>query len=174
MAIDIVAFILLLMAIFKGLQRGLVVAVFSWFALIAGLAAAIKLSAVVAEYLQQTTHVSSRWLPVLGFLLVFIAVIVVIRWAAGLLKSAVDFAFLGWIDALGGVLLYLTIYITIYSVVLFYATNLHVITQRVIASSITYHFVEPWGPAVINLIGNAIPFFKNMFSVLEKFFAHLA
>ncbi len=174
MAIDIVALILLLMAIFKGLQRGLVVAIFSWLAFIAGLAAAIKLSAVVAVYLQQTTHVSSRWLPVLAFLLVFIAVILVVRWAARLIKTAVDFALLGWIDTLGGVLLYLTIYITIYSVVLFYATNLHVISERVIASSITYHFVEPWGPAVIDLIGKGIPFFKNMFSVLEKFFAHLA
>jgi membrane protein required for colicin V production len=166
MAIDIVALILLVMAIFKGLQRGLIVAIFSWIAFIAGLAAAIKLSAVVAVYLQQTTQVSSRWLPVLGFLLVFITVILVVRWAARLLKRAVNFVLLGWIDTLGGVLLYLTI--------LFYATNLHVISQRVIASSITYHFVEPWGPAVIEVIGKGIPFFKNMFSVLEKFFAHLA
>lgn len=174
MAVDIGLLILLLMAIFKGLRRGLIVAIFSLLALMAGLAAAMKLSAVVADYLKQNTHVPSKWLPVLAFLLVFIAVILLVRWAASLIKTAVDFALLGWIDKLGGVLLYTSIYITIYSVLLFYAANLVMIPEKVIASSITYHFVEPWGPLVINSIGKAMPFFKNMFSDLENFFAHLA
>jgi membrane protein required for colicin V production len=174
MAVDVVFLIFLLMAIFKGLQRGMIVAIFSLLALMAGLAAAIKLSAVVADYLKQHTHVPSKWLPVLAFLMVFIAVILLVRWAAALIKTAVDFALLGWVDKLGGVLLYTSIYLIIYSVLLFYAANLHLIPQRVIASSITYHFVEPWGPLVINSIGKAIPFFKNMFSDLENFFAHLA
>jgi membrane protein required for colicin V production len=57
---------------------------------------------------------------------------------------------------------------------LFYATNLHIISQNAISSSITYNFVEPWGPVVINSIGKIIPLFKNMFSDLENFFSHLA
>jgi membrane protein required for colicin V production len=174
MAIDIIFLILLVMAIYKGMQRGLIVAVFSLLALIAGLAAAIKLSAVVADYLKQNTHVPSKWLPVLAFLLVFIAVILLVRWAASLIKTAFDFAFLGWADKLGGVLLYVSIYITVYSVLLFYAANLHIISANVVSSSITYKFVEPWGPVVINSIGKVIPFFKNMFADLESFFAHLA
>ena len=174
MVIDIVFLILLAMAIFKGLQRGLIVAIFSLLALMAGLAAAIKLSAIVADYLKHNTHLPSRWLPVLAFLLVFIAVILLVRWAAALIKTAVDFALLGWIDKLGGVLLYAFIYITIYSILLFYATNLNLISQNARASSIVYSSVEPWGPIVINSFGKFIPFFKNMFSDLEKFFAHLA
>jgi membrane protein required for colicin V production len=174
MTIDIIFLILLLLAIFKGLQRGLIVAVFSLFALMAGLAAAIKLSAVVADYLKHNTHVPSKWLPVLAFALVFIAVILIVRWAAALIKTAINFALLGWIDKLGGVLLYALIYITVYSVLLFYATNLHIIPSDVISSSITYKFVEPWGPVVINSIGRIIPIFKNMFADLESFFSHLA
>jgi membrane protein required for colicin V production len=174
MTIDIIFLILLVMAIFKGVQRGLIVAIFSLLALMAGLAAAIKLSAAAADYLRQNTHVPSKWLPVLAFLLVFIAVILLVRWAASLIKAAVGFALLGWADKLGGAILYASIYITIYSVLLFYATNLHVISPKAIASSITYTFIEPWGPIVINSIGKVIPFFKNMFSDLENFFAHLA
>jgi membrane protein required for colicin V production len=174
MTIDIIFLILLVVAIFKGLQRGLIVAIFSLLALMMGLAAAIKLSAVVADYLQRNTHVPSKWLPVLAFLLVFIAVILFVRWVASLIKAAVGFALLGWADKLGGVILYASIYIIIYSVLLFYATNLHVIPAKAIASSTTYPFIEPLGPVVINSIGKAIPFFKNMFSDLENFFAHLA
>lgn len=174
MAIDIVFLIFLLMAIFKGLQRGLIMAIFSLLALFAGLAAAIKLSAVIAVYLSNNTHIASKWIPLFAFLLVFVAVILLVRWVAALIKTAVDFALLGWVDKLGGTLLYIAVYITIYSVLLFYAKSLQLIPVKVIASSVTYHFVEPWGPMVINAIGKAIPFFKNMFSDLENFFAHLA
>ena len=172
--IDIVFLILLLMAIFKGLQRGLIVAIFSLLALMAGLAAAIKLSAVVADYLKQNTHLPSKWLPALAFLLVFIIVILLARWAAAMIKAAINFALLGWVDKIGGVLLYAFIYITVYSIILFYAANLNLISQNARASSIVYSSVEPWGPIVINSFGKFIPFFKNMFSDLENFFAHLA
>ena len=172
--IDIVFLILLLMAIFKGLQRGLIVAIFSLLALMAGLAAAIKLSAVVADCLKQNTHLPSKWLPALAFLLVFIIVILLVRWAAAMIKAAINFALLGWVDKIGGVLLYAFIYITVYSIILFYAANLNLISQNARASSIVYSSVEPWGPIVINSFGKFIPFFKNMFSDLENFFAHLA
>jgi len=172
--IDIVFLILLLMAIFKGLHRGLIVAIFSLLALMAGLAAAIKLSAVVADYLKQNTHLPSKWLPALAFLLVFIIVILLARWAAAMIKAAINFALLGWVDKIGGVLLYAFIYITVYSIILFYAANLNLISQNARASSIVYSSVEPWGPIVINSFGKFIPFFKNMFSDLENFFAHLA
>ena len=172
--IDIVFLILLLMAIFKGLHRGLIVAIFSLLALMAGLAAAIKLSAVVADYLKQNTHLPSKWLPALAFLLVFIIVILLVRWAAAMIKAAINFALLGWVDKIGGVLLYAFIYITVYSIILFYAANLNLISQNARASSIVYSSVEPWGPIVINSFGKFIPFFKYMFSDLENFFAHLA
>ena len=173
MPIDILFLILILLAIFKGLQRGLIVALFSVLALMAGLAAAIKLSAVVANYLKQSTNVPSKWLPVLAFALVFIAVILLVRWAAALIKAAISFALLGWVDKLGGVLLYASIYTIVYSVLLFYATNLHIISAGIIASSKIYSFVEPWGPVAVNSIGKAIPVFKNMFADLENFFVHL-
>ncbi len=173
MLIDILFLIFLLLAIFKGLQRGLIVAVFSVLALMAGIAAAVKLSAIVASHLKENTHVSSKWLPVLAFLLVFIGVVLLVRWTASLLKTAVSFVLLGWVDKLGGIILYACVYMVAYSVLLFYATNLHLISQHVISSSITYSFIEPWGPVAIDAIGKIIPFFKNMFADLENFFEQL-
>ena len=64
MIIDIVLLILTIGAIVKGLQRGLVVAVFSLIAWIVGLAAAMKLSAVVADRLKDSVNLSARWLPI--------------------------------------------------------------------------------------------------------------
>ena len=174
MLIDILFLVLLVLAVFKGLQRGLIVGVFSLLALVAGLAAAIKLSAVVAEKMQGTVHVPSKWMPVLAFVLVFVIVIFLVKWAAGLLKTAADFALLGWVDKLGGILLYSCIYIISYSVLLFYATQLHLLSRETLNTSACYAFIEPWGPVTINAIGRLLPFFKNMFVELENFFSSLA
>ena len=79
MIIDIICIILLVLAVIKGFQRGLIVGVFSLLAVIIGLAAAIKLSAVVASHIGEAVKISDRWLPVLSFAVVFIAVVLLIR-----------------------------------------------------------------------------------------------
>ncbi|MES1221239.1 MAG: CvpA family protein [Bacteroidota bacterium] len=174
MTIDIILVILLIMAVFKGLRRGLIAAVFSVLALIIGLAAAIKLSAVTASYLKDSIQVSAKWLPVIAFALIFIAVIILVRWTASLIQAAVDFAWLGWANKFGGVLLYALIYIIIFSVVLFYGTKAGIISANTISSSKTYAFIEPWGRKVIDAVGAIIPVFKDMFKQLEDFFDHIS
>ncbi len=174
MTIDIIFCVLMLIAVFKGLQRGLIVAVFSVIACVVGLAAAIKLSAVAASHLKADMQIHSKWLPILSFILVFVAVVFIVRWIANLLQTAVGLAFMGWLNKLGGAILYAALFTAVYSVVLFYGSRSHIISSSVIASSYTYKFIAPWGPAVINEIGKIVPVFRDMFSELERFFANIA
>ena len=60
MVIDIIFVILLLLAVIKGYQRGLIVAVFSLIAFIIGLAAAMKLSTVVAGHIGGAVKISDK------------------------------------------------------------------------------------------------------------------
>jgi len=173
--IDILFLIFVLGAIIKGLRQGLIVAVFSLLALIIGLAAAIKLSVVVATHLQSSgVHVSSKWLPILSFAIVFIVVVILVRWLEKMLESVIKFALLGWVDKIGGMILYAVIYLAIFSVILFYCNNAHLLSANAIVSSKTYSTIEPYGPYVINKIADLIPVFKNMFSQLETFFGNIA
>jgi membrane protein required for colicin V production len=174
MLTDILFLIFVLAAILKGLQRGLIVAVFSFIACIAGLAAAIKLSAIVASHFQGDTHfISPRWMTVLAFLLVFIGVALLIRWLADLLSKAIHLALLGWLDKLGGIAFYLALYLAIFSILLFYGTRAHIISSKMTASSRVYHYIAPWGPAVVNEFAKIFPFFRNMFIQLSAFFGRL-
>jgi membrane protein required for colicin V production len=91
-----------------------------------------------------------------------------------MLESVIKFALLCWVDKLGGVILYAIIYLAIFSVILFYCTNAHVLSANAISSSKTYNFIEPYGPYIINKIADLIPVFKNMFSQLENFFGNIA
>jgi len=174
MIVDIAFVILMIVAIFKGLSKGLIVAIFSFLGFIIGLAAAVKLSSVVAAYLGRHVFTGSRWLPVISFLLVFIVVILLVGWGARLVRKIVDIAMLGWLDRIGGMVLYMIIYTLIFSVLLFFAVKIMWLKASVTRDSVVYSAIAPWGPRVIDHIGNVIPFFKDMFLELEKFFEAVA
>jgi membrane protein required for colicin V production len=172
--LDIIFLFLLVMALFKGYTRGLIVAVFTFLAYIIGLAAALKLSAVVAVSLQEKTQVTSSWLPVISFAIVFIAVILLVRLLAKLIKKAVTLALLGWIDTLGGIVLYFLLYLFIYSVLLFYADKIGLLSAETKQASKTFEYIVPIGPTVINGIGKVLPFFRDMFDQLAHFFENIS
>ena len=170
MIIDIIFVVLLVLAIIKGFSRGLIVAVFSFVAFLVGMAAALKLSAVVAISLQEKANVTGSWLPVISFFLVFIAVVLAVRLGAKLLKKAVSMVLLGWVDTIGGIILYALLYLFIYSVILFYAANIGLISLETQKASVTFEYIQPLGPKVINGIGKVIPIFSNLFGQLSSFF----
>ena len=170
MILDLIFVIILVLAVFKGYRRGLIVGIFSFLALIIGLAAAIKLSTIVAGYIGKAVNVSDQWLPIISFAVVFMLVVLLVRLGANLIERSIEIAMLGWVNKLGGILLYAALYITVFSIVIFYAEQIHLIKQETIQKSVSYSFVQPWGPKAINLLGSVIPWFKDMFGELEKFF----
>ncbi len=174
MLIDIIFAILLIMAVFKGYQRGLIVGLFSLVAIIIGIAAAMKLSAVVAGYIGRSVKVSEEWLPLISFVVVFILVLLLVRLGARAIEKTFEVAMLGWVNKLGGILFYAVIYTLVFSVLLFYAEKMQFLKPETIEKSVTYSFVQPWGPKTINAFGNLIPVFRDMFGELEQFFDGVA
>ncbi|MET0392808.1 MAG: CvpA family protein [Chitinophagaceae bacterium] len=172
--LDIIFLVILVLAVIKGFQRGLILGVFSLLAIIIGLAAAIRLSAAVAHRIGSAVNVSDRWLPVISFIIVFLIVLLLIRWGARLLQKTVEMATLGWANRLGGIVLYAVVFTIVYSILLFYAVQLHLIKPETIERSATYAFVQPWGPKAINGLGRLIPLFRDMFTGLESFFGGVA
>lgn len=170
MFIDFLFFILLLMAVFKGYSRGLIVAVFSLLAFVIGLLAALKLSAEAADWIRESSGSQSIWIPFIAFVLVMAVVMLLIRIGAGLLEKAVEFAMFGWLNKLGGIVFYALIYLLFFSIVLFYAGNLGIISEETISGSRTYDIIAPLGPGAIEAIGSVIPVFKGLFEDLERFF----
>jgi membrane protein required for colicin V production len=162
--IDIIFAILLIVAIIKGLRKGLVVALFSIIAYIIGLAAALKLSAVVP----------GKWLPVLSFALVFLVVVILVNWGGKFIEKSFEMVFLGWANKLAGAVLYVALYTIILSIILFYAEKINLLQPHTFTQSAMYPYIKPWGPVVIDSFGKIIPVFKDMFTNLESFFENIA
>jgi membrane protein required for colicin V production len=171
--LDIISAIILIGALFKGYTKGFIIALFSFVALLIGLTAATKLSAVVASKIGHGTGITASWLPFVSFLLIMIAVTLIVRLVAGMFQKAAELVLLGWANKLAGILLFGAIYLTIWSVVLFYGDKLHLITDATKSASKTYSCIAPWGPKVLDSIGEVIPFFKDMFTSLGAHFETL-
>ncbi len=174
MVIDLTFAVLIVLAIIKGYQRGLVIAVFSIIGFIIGLAAALKLSTAVAAYLKDSVSLSAKWLPFIAFAVVFFVVVILVRLGGKLVEKAFQLVLLGWLNRIGGIILFVALYTIILSIFLFYATTLRLIQPSTIESSLTYNFIEPWGPRVIGGFGKIIPVFKDMFTELQSYFTALS
>ena len=172
--IDIIFAILIVIAIFKGYRKGLIIAIFSIVAFIVGLAAALKLSATVAAYLQNSVNISGKWLPFLSFAMVFGLVTVWVGMGGKLIEKTFEMALLGWANRIGGILLFAILYTIIFSIFLFYAEKIHLFEEATIQSSKVFPFIKPWGPKVINAFGTILPIFKDMFTQLSNYFESLS
>jgi membrane protein required for colicin V production len=172
--IDIFVYIILVLAIVRGWRKGLILAVFSLVCGLIGLAAAVKLSAVFAIHMKSDLHITSRWLPLIAFILVFVLVIILISWTGRLVEKLIKWVLLEWLNKLGGILLFIVLYFSVYSIILFYGTETGFISKRAANESSYYHLLAPFGPGVIRFITHFIPFGKDMFSALEGFFDTIA
>ena len=172
--IDIIFYFIIILAIVQGWRKGLILGLFSLVCGLIGLAAAVKLSAVVATHMKSYLHMTGRWLPVIAFILVFILVLLIIRWAGRLLEKLIKLVLLGWLNKLGGMLLFLVLYLSVYSVILFYGTKTQVISKQAIAGSHFYAMLAAFGPTVIRSMTGFIPFGQDMFTALEAFFDKIA
>ncbi|MEP7236691.1 MAG: CvpA family protein [Ferruginibacter sp.] len=174
MLIDFTFAALIILAIIKGYQKGLIIAVFSIIAFIIGLAAALKLSVAVASYIKDSVSISAKWLPFVAFALVFFAVVVLVRLGGKFIEKAFQVVLLGWVNRIGGILLYAALYLIILSIFIFYAEKLQLLQPAAIKSSVTYNFIQPWGPKIMDNMGRLIPVFKDMFTDLGDFFNSLS
>lgn len=174
MTSDILFLFAMVVAVIKGFTKGFVVGLFSFVAYYVGLAAALKLSVVVANYLSKGDSGYSLWLPVFSFLLVFVGVVIAVNLIGKLIKSVVTFSTLGWLDKLGGILFFVIIYLFIFSFLVFYAVKVSLFSQETLASSRVYSLIEPVAPGMVDFLGKALPFFRNMFNDLQSFFGSFA
>lgn len=164
---------MMILALYKGYSKGFILAAFSFIGFFIGLAAALKLSAVVASYLEPHAESFSKWLPVISFVLVFIVVVLLVNLGARIIRKTIRIATLGWLDRILGIALYIIFYIILFSVFLFFAEKMTLVGRETIEQSGVYPWVAPWAPGLFEHLGTLLPFLKDMFRELQEFFEQI-
>jgi membrane protein required for colicin V production len=93
---------LLAFSLYKGIKNGLFTEVASFVSLLLGIYIAIKFSSLMQEALMQHVSWNPNTIQAVAFILVFILVVIGVYFLAKILTGIADFAFLGWLNKLGG------------------------------------------------------------------------
>lgn len=99
---DIIVGILLIFFFLKGLKNGFIIELASVVALVLGIVAAVLFSDVVGQWLSE--FITTRFISILSFFIVLIAVMIAVHLLAKLLDRLVKAVALGWLNRLVGAL----------------------------------------------------------------------
>lgn len=170
MAIDIIFLILVIFAFYKGLTKGFVHSLFSFIAIFLGIIGALKFSHLAAVYLQQWFQITSIYVPFLSFLVVFIIILLLIKLIGKLIEKFLEFAQLGLINKISGVLLWTFIVTFIFSTLLWLTNQVNLLSPQLKTSSKCYSYLQNVAPWIIESMGKIFPVIKDSFFQLQNFF----
>lgn len=170
MVLDIIGLILIVLFFIRGYMKGLIVAAFSVLAILLGILVALKLSQSFSAWLLEKGYVTSGWVQIVSYLVLFIGVVLLVRLIAKLLEKAVEGMMLGVVNKLVGGVLYAFLGAVLWSSFLWIGDHMHIITAETIASSKMYSWLSRLAPWFFEQAGRLIPYVKDTFEKLEHFF----
>jgi membrane protein required for colicin V production len=100
--LDIILGGLLLFGLVRGIWKGFFVELASFFSLLIGIYIALKFSYLVKSIIGSHVSWNPKTIQITAFVLTFIVVVVGIYLLAKFFTTVADFAFLGWMNKLGG------------------------------------------------------------------------
>lgn len=167
MGLDLVFLVLLAWYGYKGYRKGIVHVVFSGLAMIVATLGALKLSGKVAVYFFDKNTELSPWIPMLSFLIVFIAIAFFIFLISKTIDSSLKKVKLGGLNRIAGLALYGFIVCFFFSTILWLGDKVNLINPETKANSMSYSFVEPIAPWTFSAAGTVLPFVKSSYEELE-------
>ncbi|MEY4459644.1 MAG: hypothetical protein RIT38_864 [Bacteroidota bacterium] len=159
--LDLLAGTILILAILQGYRNGLIKAIISFFSLLIGVVLAFQFAGFVAAQLKEYTKITSYWLPFISFLLVLIVVMIGLRWVTRLLQQTADWLMLGWLNKLLGMVLYILIYGTILSSLIYFMMLLGILERSTMDASVSYPYLSKWWPYFMAKLNEWLPFIKT-------------
>ncbi len=100
--LDIILGSLLLYAAYNGIKKGLFVELASLISLVVGIFVAIKFSYLMRSIIESRVSWSPKMIEFTSFGLTFLIVVIAIHSLAKVFTGIADFAYLGWLNKLGG------------------------------------------------------------------------
>jgi len=170
MVLDVIGITIVIIFFIRGYMKGIIVAAFSLLAIVLGIICALKLSNILASYLLEKGIVTSGWGQLVSYIVLFLGVVILVRFVGKLIEKSAQAVFLGLVNKLVGGLLYAFMATLVWSSLLWISNQMHIIEPETIAGSKTYNYFVPIAPWVFEHIGAVLPFVKNIFTDLQHYF----
>ncbi len=138
MIIDILFLLLAGWGFYQGYSKGIIKTVFTAFSIVFGLMIAFKFTPAAIRFLETAFHSDSAMNFLGGFLLVFILTMIIIRMAAQFLEKMLQAANINFINQAAGGILLASLYTLVFSLLIWFGDQAHIITAENSKGSMTY------------------------------------
>ncbi|MEL7021240.1 MAG: CvpA family protein [Bacteroidota bacterium] len=161
MAIDIIFLIVAAFGFYLGFARGIISTVFTVISFTFGMMAAFKFSPAMTKFLEDVFNTSNPLMFIAGFLLSFVITMVFLRLIARGLETLLETAQINIINqVLGGVLLS-AVMILVYSMLLWFSDQSHLVDDASKTQSFTYVYLKEFPGQVWSLGEKLKPTFEE-------------
>lgn len=151
--IDVILVIPLLWGLYKGFSKGLIVEIASLAALVLAVWGGIKFSDFLSGWMQGSLGWTSKYLPVISFAVIFIAVLLVVFGVAKLVERMAKAVSLGWLNKIGGAIFGMLKFGLLLSMLIFFLETINkiisFIPEETKNNSLLYRPVQKIAPTII-------------------------
>jgi len=161
MILDIITCLLVAFGFYQGFSRGLIKTVFATFSLMIGIVAALKLSPIVINLLQNAFSINPAITFVIGFVLTFMVVMGLIRFIGGRIEKLMESLHIGGLNKLAGGLLLGLFYALLISFGVYFMDRISLVSDEVKQASFTYPMLEPLPRATQGIGEKVRPIFSE-------------
>ncbi|MFM7194614.1 MAG: CvpA family protein [Bacteroidota bacterium] len=160
---DIALVILLLLGAWSGYRKGFLMALFSLAAILLGAWGAYQLMDAGQAYLSKEFGVTGNYVPYVAFLVIFLIILIGVKLAGSIVRSAIEGTTVGEIDQWMGAGLGLIRYTLVISFLLVALNRLDLgLPERWTSGSVVFPVVEGTAPWVTDLAGGSFPDFREL------------
>ncbi len=169
MVIDVIFLLIGIWGFYQGFSRGIITTVFTVFSIVFGLMAAFKLSPAATRFLETAFHSDHPSLFIAGFLLAFLLTMILIRMVARFLEKTLRSANINFINQLAGGTLLLTLYTLVFSLLVWFGDQAHILTPQNTRDSISYPFLRTFPGKMKQVYVFLEPSFKEFWQETVRF-----
>ncbi|MBK6267036.1 CvpA family protein [Marivirga sp. S37H4] len=169
--LDILLLIPLIFGAYLGFRKGLLLEIVSLVAFVLAIVGAFKLLDFGIELLQPYFEKWDTALPIISFIVLFIAILLIVNLIGKIVKKVLDMTLLGGLDNFAGAVLGLLKWAFGVSLVLWMAESVDVsISAEMAEGTYIYPTVASFAPFVLDLFSAYLPFIQEVFDSLKSKF----
>lgn len=161
MVVDIIFAIAAGYGFYLGFSKGIISTVFTIISYTFGLVASLKFTPAMTSFLETAFNTTNPLMFVLGFLLSFIIMMVFIRLIASGLEGLLETANINIINQVAGGALLSGLSILVFSILLWFGDQAHMVDQKTKTDSFTYPYLEQFPSQAWRIAELAKPTFEE-------------
>ena len=169
MVIDIIALLVVVLALYKGWSKGLIMSLFVMLSYVVVLTCAFYFSSKVAGYFKASAGSESKWYSILAFIVVMIGAIILVRIIGKLIEKTAELMLLGLVNRILGIVVFGLVYGSLLAILVVYLQNYGLLEDSTIQHAKSGSYLHKYGDWLLKKLTVWVPEIKSMFNNSKQF-----